>query len=155
MIWKPLLVRLLSVLLVLFFGKFAFSQNTATDSLLRVVKEGADWRVYSPTKASNSAISLDSLSSISFATLRADSVKMFLHDISIISKEREPVWMGMWVGSYLSSKGERRKVLISEYGGFFLDTKSGIYFSISKDERKNWMNYIDQCLANLFRTGEK
>jgi hypothetical protein len=102
----------------------------------------SNWKVYAAGSSSVFTFPVDSLKYARNNTLNADSVRFYLRNMTPLSKDREPTWMGAWLGSYEGSDGTLHKVEIGTYGGYFLDVSSGRYFSLPRALIRPWQKFI-------------
>ena len=59
-----------------------------------------------------------------------------------------------WMGGYIATcklDGTIRKVELSNYGGFFYDEKTRVYYQIPAIKSEDWLSYIQQNYLNLTR----
>jgi len=148
---KYLFMEVLGAVMLLGFarGELAAQGLDAGSRALARLRGATGWRLYASSVSSPASVSLDSLKTVPFYPLDNDSVRDFLSGLSVLAKKREPVWMGMWVASYEGEDGQRHKVLVSEYGGFFMDVDSGNYFILASGRRDDWLKYLTACLSTL------
>ncbi|GGB01557.1 hypothetical protein GCM10011511_26090 [Puia dinghuensis] len=57
--------------------------------------------------------------------------------------------MGAYLSSYETEDGKEKKVEISDYGGFFYDEASELYYVIPRSISNEWMDYISTQVTLL------
>ncbi|WP_188932197.1 hypothetical protein [Puia dinghuensis] len=108
-----------------------------------------NWKVYAITGQKIFNLSSDTLQALSRKALDNDSLHYFLSKATIVPKERTPVWMGAYLSSYETEDGKEKKVEISDYGGFFYDEASELYYVIPRSISNEWMDYISTQVTLL------
>ena len=108
-----------------------------------------NWKVYAITGQKIFNLSSDTLQALSRKALDNDSLHYFLSKATIVPKERTPVWMGAYLSSYETEDGKERKVEISDYGGFFYDESSGLYYALPRSLSDEWLDYISNQITQL------
>jgi hypothetical protein len=111
--------------------------------------ESKNWRLYNILDNSAFGYPLDSLVNYSSRLLNKDSMQTFLSNVSIISIEKTPLWMGFYVASCELKNGTSRKIEISTYGGFFYDELEKKYYQLPLEIRKDWLDYLAESEAAL------
>jgi hypothetical protein len=101
-----------------------------------------DWKLYDIHTNKAFAYSSDTLQNFKCIELPQDSMQTFLKELTEISKDDSPVWMGLYVATCKLEDGLLRKIDISVYGGFFYDENSKTYFQLQKIFSDNWLNYL-------------
>lgn len=106
------------------------------------------WRLYRITEKALFSVSVDSLNLFKSYPLRLDSIVDFLDSVNPLPVDVEPLWMGGQVATCVYD-GKMRKILISDYAGYFYDQSSGTFFQLSAKKKDDWMDYIKSCLLSL------
>jgi hypothetical protein len=107
-----------------------------------------NWRIYRITGKVLFSVSIDSLNVFKSYPLQLDSIVDFLDSVNPLPVDVKPVWMGGQVATYIYN-GKMRKILISDYAGYFYDQTSGTYFQLSAKKKDDWIGYINSCLLSL------
>jgi len=125
----------LSILLVV-SSLHSFSQN-------QIFGKAKNWRLYKVegNKAFNCPV--DSLKAMESILLDIDSVNIFLKSAISWPKEKYSLWMGSWLASFEDENGNLHKIDISMYGGFFYDELLKIYYQVSEEHKKEWLQFIN------------
>lgn len=113
-------------------------------------KRSTQWRLLEPFHGSGGTIHGDSLNYSKYLVLEQDSMKRYLQDVSPISAARSngAVWMGeYWVTC--NYEDSAKVVRVSNYGGFFLDTATGIYYEIPMPLRAEWHTFLVKEFIDL------
>jgi len=106
------------------------------------------WQLYKINDRVMFSISTDSLKLFKNYQLQPDSIMNFLNGIIQLPKIQGVAWMGGVLASCVYD-GKVRKILISDYGGFFYDQASGNCFQLPTQVKDDWMVYINNCLSTL------
>jgi hypothetical protein len=108
----------------------------------------SNWKLYKINDSVMFSISADSLNLFKNYQLQSDSIINFLDGVVTLPKVQGAAWMGGVVASCVYA-GKVRKILISDYGGFFYDQESGNFFQLPAQVKDDWMRYINSCLSTL------
>ncbi|WP_127127894.1 hypothetical protein [Pseudoflavitalea rhizosphaerae] len=128
--------KIVAVIIAIGFFSGCKSQEKANWS------EAKEWRLYKITDVRSFSISEKEMKKKDF--ISADSLHYFLQDAAPL-KVDDPVWKSFFFTS-CQINGKFRKVIISNYGGFFYDAKSKKYYEI-KEENKKWViEYLEDKL---------
>jgi hypothetical protein len=111
-------------------------------------QQASNWRLYRVTGNAIFSISVDSLSRLKSYPLRTDSMAGLLDSVGQLPADVKPAWMGGKVATCICN-GKTRKILISDYAGYFYDQLSGTYFQLSPQKKDEWMDYINSCVLRL------
>jgi len=111
-------------------------------------QQASNWRLYRITGNAIFSISVDSLRGMKSYPLRTDSMAGLLDSVHQLAADVKPAWMGGTVAT-CTCDGKTRKIIISDYAGFFYDQSSGTYFQLSLQKKDDWMDYINSCVLKL------
>ena len=106
------------------------------------------WKIYHIVDRRAASYSVDTLDGFPSRALNNDSMKTFLSGVRPLVM-KNPAWMGYYIASCIVPSGEKRKLLISMYGGFFLDQKSGDYYELPEIVRKDWLSYLSESYETM------
>jgi len=102
-----------------------------------------NWKIYA---LNNSAkvftISVDSIKPLNGDPLNDDSVHIFLRSAKILHVPTSPAWMGCYLTSCENRNGQLMKIVISQYGGFFLNAYDGYYYQLDANLTRPWLDYM-------------
>jgi hypothetical protein len=107
-----------------------------------------DWKLYNLKGHGVFNYSVDTLINFKSYTLNQDSIIALIKNVTVISVEKQPIWMGAYVGSF-EYEGQKVKIEISYYGGFFYSEKDRKYYELSKELAKEWSDYFSNCFKNF------
>ena len=88
------------------------------------------------------AIPVDTMPSLAAVPMGDDSVHMFLSTAHIYQVPMSPAWMGCYLASCENVRGQLVKIVISVYGGFFLNEFDGKYYHIDRGLTPFWLDYM-------------
>jgi hypothetical protein len=129
------------ILLTLTF-QYSFSQDIHWE-------QTKNWKQYDIHDDNAFRYSLDTLKH--FKCLKLDD--MILHNYlkQAVSwpKEKNSLWMGLYVTTCEIENGETRKIDISVYGGFFYDEKEKTYYALPTEINDDWLQYFHDMAAKL------
>ena len=81
-------------------------------------------------------------------------MKLFGKEIQQWAKSESAVWMGLFVATCETTDGIKRKLVISNYGGFLYDPLTRQYFQLAEDLRDEWYEWLNEKSRKLIE-GEK
>lgn len=106
------------------------------------------WTIYYVNDRNAPRFPMDTLHNFRNVEVNNDSMRMFVSQAKPLEM-KSPVWMGYYVASCKVPSGEKHKILISMYGGFFLDQQMGDYYEIPMNMRKDWLSYLSEIYETL------
>jgi hypothetical protein len=112
-------------------------------------KSAGNWRLYEVRGNKAFRIQADSLRFFGSIALDSATMQHYLQYLSIWPAEKTSVWMGQYTASCETKDQKLHKVIISNYGGFIYDTFNRRYYEIPKEQRANWMAYINSMAEKL------
>lgn|SRR6185437_2282371 len=108
-----------------------------------------NWKIYALNKSSTVfSLPADSLSNLHGASLGDDSMHIFLSSAKLLHVPMSPAWMGCYLISCENEKGQVMKVVVSVYGGFFLDYFDGNYYQLDPGLIRIWLDYLNRAYKN-------
>jgi hypothetical protein len=110
---------------------------------------GAGWKVYNIQGKAGMKMPIDSLQNYKSVTLNDDTMKYFLVDAVLWPKGKYGVWMGAFTASIGDDVDNRRKILISTYGGFLFDDRTKNYYEIAEEKRKEWYDFLNVSIEKF------
>ena len=116
--------------------------------------EAKNWHLYNLHSSKAFKLPIDSLNQFSSLKLNSDTMQLFGREIQQWPKSESAVWMGLFVVTYETIDGTKRKVVISNYGGFLYDPLSRQYYGLSEDMRDQWYEWLNDKSRKLIE-GEK
>jgi hypothetical protein len=111
-------------------------------------EKATNWTLYRYQGHRLFKIPIDSLSNYDSSALNQDSMAVFLASARTLHPEGPVSWMGGYI-STCKLDGVVRKVELSNYGGFFYDEKTRVYYQIAAVKSADWLSYIQQNYLNL------
>jgi hypothetical protein len=112
-----------------------------------------DWKLYRYQGNELFSISLDSLHSFQNITLAKDSMNNYLSGVTIKHPKAATRWMGGYIAT-CQSGGASRKVVISNYGGFFYDQKAGAYYQLPTEKIDDWLSFLQTSYMTMIKKGD-
>lgn len=108
-----------------------------------------NWRIYKLQNLRKVVrIPVDSLKLIDNTPLNDDSMHSFLSTSRKLTVEG-PAWMGCYLVSYEDPNGQVRKVIISQYAGFFYSEAQNSYFEIEASAQQEWLHFLSDNYIKL------
>jgi hypothetical protein len=108
------------------------------------------WKLYALNKSDALLYPVDTLSQFGHITLDDNSMIGFLSNAKLLPKSIYAAWMGFYIGSYETIDHQLRKIIFSNYGGFFYDSFSKRYYEIPQELHNKWDEFITKDLDELF-----
>ena len=101
------------------------------------------WKIYTLNNSKKVFnISADSLSDLKGGPMGDDSMHVLLATSKILHVPMSPAWMGCYLASCVNEKGQLMKIVVSVYGGFFLNEFDGNYYQLDPDLTPTWLDYM-------------
>jgi hypothetical protein len=101
------------------------------------------WKMYAlNTSAKVFTIAAESMPNLSSVSMRDDSMHILLVATEIYKVPMSPAWMGCYLASCENEKGQFMKIVVSVYGGFFLNELDGKYYRLEPDLTNSWLDYM-------------
>lgn len=101
-----------------------------------------NWKLYYVRSHRGYALSLDTLKTIKAVMLNNDSVQAFLHSITEIPQDKQPVFMGYYVATCQLADGSTIKLELSQHGSFFREEKEQHYYQLAEAVQTGWQAYL-------------
>jgi hypothetical protein len=131
---------------ILIVASLLFSATVASCQLHW--EKATNWTLYRYQGHRLFKIPVDSLNHYDTLALNQDSMAVFLDSAQTLHPEAPVAWMGGYIAT-CNLNGVIRKVELSNYGGFFYDEKTKVYYQIPAVKSEDWLSYIQQCYLNL------
>jgi hypothetical protein len=101
------------------------------------------WKMYALNNSSKVfAIPPDSMRTLAAVPMNDDSIHLLLANTKLYQVPMSPAWMGCYLTSCENDKGQFMKIVVSVYGGFFLDEFDGKYYHIDPASTRRWLDYL-------------
>src|SRR6185437_11984727 len=98
------------------------------------------WKIYKLNSSSRVfAIPTDSIPSLKGIPLNDDSIHIFFRNAKLLRVPSSPAWMGCYLTSCEDEKGYLMKIIISQYGGFILNSFDGNYYQLDDASTPLWL----------------
>ena len=143
-------MRALSFGLFLYFIGSPFLMRAQDDSL----RNSSSWKIYLATKAQKQ-LGMDSLNNLPSGNLNMDSVKFFLSTTTKLPRDQWSVWMGEYICTARLQDDTPRKLIVSVFGGFFLDPKTMTYYTVSDNVKQRWTAFFHESYALLIKSKDQ
>lgn len=111
--------------------------------------KATNWKIYDINKRMAFQYPLDSLFKLKFIKLDDKRVSSFLANAYALDNEKGYVWMNLYVATCELDSSNFRKVIFSNYGGFFYDEKTKRYFELPENIRREWLDYLNEKVTEL------
>jgi hypothetical protein len=101
------------------------------------------WKIYSlndPAKVFT--ISTDSIQTLRGIFMSDDSIHNLLDGARVLHIPTSPAWMGCYLASCENENGHLMKIVVSQYGGFFLDAYDSTYYELDPRSTRAWLDYM-------------
>lgn len=112
-------------------------------------EEASNWKLYKIDEHIAFDYSIDSVRKLENIPLDRDSMIQFMAKADVWPKDKNAVWMGVYVATCDFPDKQTRKVEISVYGGFFYDDIERRYYEVTADKRNEWLEYFQNKSAEL------
>jgi hypothetical protein len=112
--------------------------------------QSSDWTIYQSQAHDLFKVPIDSLNSLDTLRLDKDTVESYLSSIELIHPKAAVAWMGGYIAT-CKIDGIRRKIELSNYGGFFYDEKTNAFYRVQKDKIDAWVDYLQNSYLTLLK----
>ncbi len=133
---------LLLVLLILIGIEVCYGQEV-------IWKNSKNWKLYNIINKAGFTYSLDTLVSFQSTDLSNQTMQYFMNDISEWPKEKYSLWMGLFIATCELEDGKRRKIIISNYGGFFYDQITKRYYELPPKLQDQWIELLNDNMKKM------
>ena len=128
-------------LIILYFLTIHSLSDTSTN--LVHWEKTKHWKMYALNNSAKVfAISADTMTNLSGVSLNDDSVHSLLATVKLYQVPMSPAWMGCYLTSCENEKGQFMKIVVSVYGGFFLNDFDGKYYHLEPSSNRAWLDYM-------------
>ena len=101
------------------------------------------WKMYALNNSAKVfSISADTMPNLSGVSLGDDTMHILLATAKLYQVPMSPAWMGCYLTSCENEKGQFMKIVISVYGGFFLNEFDGKYYHLDPASNRVWLDYM-------------
>jgi hypothetical protein len=112
--------------------------------------KSSDWTIYQTQAHDLFKVPIDSLNSLDTLRLDKDTVESYLSSLELMHPKGPVAWMGGYIAT-CKIDGVRRKIELSNYGGFFYDEKTNTFYRVSKDNIDSWVDYLQNSYLTLLK----
>jgi len=116
--------------------------------------QSSDWTIYQSQARDLFKVPIDSLNSLNTLQLNKDTVESYLSSFELIHPKAPVAWMGGYIAT-CKVEGIRRKIELSNYGGFFYDEKTNAFYRVSKDKIDAWVSYLQNSYLILLKRNNR
>lgn len=109
-----------------------------------------NWKIYRLSGKQAYSYSVDTLSNFKSAKMGDSTIIAYLAQSKSLPKGKGSFWMGVFIATYETSDKKLNKVALSNYGGFFFDFSSKVYYELPEKSRQSWYTLINQSLEKVF-----
>lgn len=102
-----------------------------------------NWKIYALNNSTKVfTISADNIRALKGVPLGDDSMHILLENSKILHVPASPAWMGCYLLSCENEKGLVMKIVVSQYGGFFLNSYDGNFYQLDLSSTRPWLEYM-------------
>jgi hypothetical protein len=102
-----------------------------------------NWKIYALNNSAQVfSIPVDSVPVLTSIPLGDDSMHILLKSAKILHVPASPAWMGCYLTSCENEKGALMKIVVSQYGSFFLNDYDGNYYQLDARSTRLWLDYM-------------
>ncbi len=112
-------------------------------------KNSKNWKLYNIINKAGFTYSLDTLVSFQSTDLSNQTMHTFTNDISEWPKEKYSLWMGLYIATCELEDGKPRKIIISNYGGFFYDQLTKRYYELPIELKDQWLEFLNDNMKKM------
>ena len=112
--------------------------------------QSSDWTIYQIQVHDIFKVPIDSLNSLDTLQLNKDTVESYLSSLESIHPKASVAWMGGYIAT-CKIDGIRRKIELSNYGGFFYDENTTTFYRVSKDNIDSWVDFLQNSYLTLVK----
>lgn len=106
-------------------------------------KNARNWKLYNIQDKAGFKYSLDTLNSFQSINLKNEIMQTFMSNVSEWPKEKYSMWMGLFIATCETEDKKLRKVIISNYGGFFYDQLTMRYYELPDELKSPWLELLN------------
>lgn len=112
-------------------------------------KNSKNWKLYNIINKAGFTYTLDTLVSFQSTDLSNQTMHTFMNDISEWPKEKYSLWMGLYIATCELEDGKPRKIIISNYGGFFYDQLTKRYYELPTELKDQWLEFLNDNMKKM------
>ena len=112
--------------------------------------QSSDWTIYQSQADDIFKVPLESVNSLDSLQLNKDTLESYLLSLELIHPKAPVAWMGGYIAT-CKIGSIRRKIELSNYGGFFYDEKTNAFYRVSKDKIDSWVDYLQSSYLTLLK----
>lgn len=103
-----------------------------------------NWKIYNIHDRAGFRYSVDTLQNFKNVEMGDEKVRAFLKSATYLPDDKTCVWMGLYVATCELEDRKTRKVLLSNYGGFFYDELTKHYYELPEPRRNDWIEFLNE-----------
>src|SRR6478735_7154402 len=103
-----------------------------------------NWKMYDIHDRAGFRYSIDTLRNFKNADMGDEKVIAFLKNVIYLPNEKSAVWMGLYIATCELEDKKIRKILLSNYGGFFYDELTKQYYELPEINRNEWIEFLNE-----------
>jgi hypothetical protein len=112
--------------------------------------QSSDWTIYKIQVHDIFKVPIDSLNSPDTLHLNKDTIESYLSSLELIHPKGPITWMGGYIAT-CKIDGIRRKIELSNYGGFFYDENTNEFYRVSKEKIDSWVDFLQNSYLTLLK----
>lgn len=88
---------------------------------------------------------------MSFQSIELSNQMMntFMNDVSEWPIEKYSLWMGLYIATCEMEDKKIRKIIISNYGGFFYDQLTKRYYELPSELKDQWLSFLNDSMKKI------
>ena len=106
------------------------------------------WTLYSYQGRRIFRLPIDSLERYDNLYLNQDTMASLIKSSKIADTQAAHIWMGGYAAT-CKIDGTIRKVDISNYGGYFFDERTGVYYQLPPEKIEAWQTFLKDSYRTL------
>lgn len=130
-------------IIITIFGQSCFSQTINW-------KQANNWQLYNIRSKAGFNYPLDTLTNFKHITLDSSIMSEFLNNVTLVSNNRPVLWQGLYVASCEMPDKKKRKIIFSNFGGFFWDDNTQRHFELADTLKTRWHTYLHESAKKVF-----
>lgn len=92
---------------------------------------------------------MDTLINFQSIDLSNQTMHAFMSNVTEWPKEKYSVWMGLYIATCEMEDKKFRKIIISNYGGFFYDQLTKRYYELPTELKTQWLEFLIDSMKKI------
>lgn len=112
-------------------------------------KNSKNWKLYNIINKNGFTYSIDTIMSFQSIELSNQMMNTFMNDVSEWPIEKYSLWMGLYIATCEMEDKKIRKIIISNYGGFFYDQLTKRYYELPSELKDQWLSFLNDSMKKI------